>query len=90
MPGKTSEFDVNNPLHPWKQEGKIWLTDLLFQKGNISRATADKFLVEFANGTLTTADGPVQFQNSREMLKLLDIAAENTVVSSKTVSMFTV
>jgi len=87
---KEPEFDANNPLHPWKHDGEIWLTKLLFQNGNISHSTADEFLGAFANGTITMADGPVQFQNSREMLKLLDIASENDPVGSNAVNVYSV
>ena len=53
------KIDTNNPLHPWNHEGEIWLTNLLFQNGNISHSTADEFLGAFANGTITMASGPV-------------------------------
>ena len=35
------------------------------------------------------ASGPVQFMNSREMMRLLDIAAEKSVVSFNTVHVYT-
>jgi len=74
------EFDTENPLDPWKHRGEIWLTKLLFQSGNISQRTVDKFLRGFADGTIMMTDGDVQFTNSEEMLKLLDIAAGKGVV----------
>ena len=80
-----STINMNNPLHPWKHEGEIWLTNMLFQSGKISCSTADKFLDAFANGTMIMASGPVQFTNSREIMKFLDITAEKSVVSSNTI-----
>jgi hypothetical protein len=74
------ESDANNPLHPWKHEGEIWLTDLLFRKGNISRTTADNLLGAFVNGKISMKDGPIQFKNSREMMGLLDVAARQGTV----------
>ena len=85
-----SKIDVNNPLHPWNHEGEVWLTNLLYQNGNISRSTADEFLGVFANGTIIMVSGPVQFSNSREMMRLLDIAAGQTLVSSNTMNVYTV
>ena len=79
------EYDANNPLHPWKHEGEIWLTDLLFRNGNISRTTADSLLGAFANGKISMTDGPIQFTNSREMLALLDVAARQGIVCSKNI-----
>jgi len=79
--GTESKFDANNPLRPWKHEGEIWLTNLLFTNGNMSRSTADEILGAFANGKMIMASGPVQFTNSRQMMKLLDIAAEKSVVT---------
>ena len=76
-----SNIDKNNPLYPWKHEGEIWLTNLLFTNGNMSRSTADEILGAFANGKMIMASGPVQFTNSRQMMKLLDIAAEKSVVT---------
>jgi len=72
--------DANNPLYPWKNDGEIWLTNLLFRSGNVSRKVADELLNAFADGRISMANGPLQFTNSREMIKLLDIAAENGVV----------
>ncbi len=86
--GWVPESDANNPLHPWKHEGEIWLTDLLFRSGNVSQKTADKFLGAFANGRISMVDGPIQFTNSREMLKLLDIAARNGTVCSNFVCIY--
>jgi hypothetical protein len=64
VPASDESDIMNNPLHPWKHEGEIWLTDLLFRSGNISQKTADKFLGAFANGRISMADGPIQFTNS--------------------------
>jgi len=72
--------DANNPLYPWKNDGEIWLTNLLFRSGNISRKVADELLNAFADGRISMANEPLQFTNSREMIKLLDIAAEKGVV----------
>lgn len=83
--GWAPESDANNLLHPWKHEGEIWLTDLLFRDGNISQGTADKLLHAFATGKISMADGPIQFTNSREMLKLVDIASGNKTVCSNIV-----
>jgi hypothetical protein len=77
------ESDVNNPLHPWKHKGEIWLTDLLFRNGNVSQIIADKLLGAFANGRISMTEGPIQFANSREMLALLDVAARQGIVSSR-------
>jgi hypothetical protein len=77
------DSDPNNLLYPWKHEGEIWLTDLLFRKANISRATADNLLSAFANERISMADGPVQFTNSKEMIELLDIAVKQGIVSSQ-------
>lgn len=74
------ESDANNPYHPWKHEGEIWLTDLLFRDGNIPRKTADILLESIAKGRMSMVDGPIQFTNSREMIELLDIAARQGVV----------
>jgi hypothetical protein len=78
--GWVPESDMNNPLHPWRHEGEVWLTNLLFRNGNMSRATADEFLRAFANGKIAMVDGPIQFANSREMIQLLDVAARKGVV----------
>jgi hypothetical protein len=77
------ESDPNNLLYPWKHGGEIWLTDLLFRKANISRATADSLLSAFANERISMVDGPVQFTNSKEMIELLDIAVKQGIVSSQ-------
>ena len=75
---------MNNPLYLWRNEGEIWLTNLLFRRGDISRAVADEILGAFASKKISMIDGPIQFTNSREMIKLLDIAARKGVVSIKT------
>lgn len=67
-------------LSPWNHKGEIWLTNLLFRNGQTSRSTADTLLGAFANGRISMIDGPVQFKNSREMIKLLDIAAQQEAV----------
>jgi len=77
------ESDINNPWHPWKHEGEIWLTDLLFRNGNISQVTIDNLLGAFAKGRISMRDGPIQFTNSREMLELLDVAARQGTVCSR-------
>jgi hypothetical protein len=77
------ESDVNNPLHPWKHKGEIWLTDLLFRNGNVSQTTANTLLDAFANGRISMTDGPIQFTNSREMMTLLDVAARQGIVCSR-------
>ena len=74
---------MNNPLYPWKNEGEIWLTNLLFRRRDISRTVADEILGAFASKKISMIDGPIQFTNSREMIKLLDIAARKGVVSIK-------
>ena len=77
------ESDPNNLLYPWKHGGEIWLTDLLFRKAHISRATADSLLGAFASERISMTDGPVQFTNSKEMIELLDIAVKQGIVSSR-------
>ena len=47
------------------------------------RAVADEILNAFASKKISMIDGPIQFTNSREMIKLLDIAARKGVVSIK-------
>ena len=74
---------MNNPLYLWKNEGEIWLTNLLFRRGDISRAVADEILGAFASKKISMINGLIQFTNSREMIKLLDIAARKGVVSIK-------
>ena len=70
---------MNNPLYPWKNEGEIWLTNLLFRRGDISQTVANEILGAFASKKISMRDG-IQFTNSREMIKLLDIAARKGVV----------
>jgi len=41
---------------------------------------SDALLGEFANGNITMEDGPIQFRNTRQMHKVLDIAASIHVV----------
>jgi hypothetical protein len=77
----TSETDSTNILHPWKHSGEIWLTDLLFRRAKISSSITNELLGAFANGRISIIDGPLQFSNSKEMIKLLDIAAKNDAVS---------
>jgi hypothetical protein len=78
------ESDPNNPLHPWKHQGEIWLTDLLFRNA-VSRTTADDLLSSFANERISMVDGPIQFTNSKEMIELLDVAAKQGTVCFKSI-----
>ena len=73
-----------NTLYPWKHIGEIWLTDLLVRRVMLSHSIIDELLNAFANGRLSMVDGPLQFSNSREMIKLLDAAARSGVVSCHT------
>ena len=88
--GWEPEYDANNPLYPWKHNGEIWLTNLLFRNGDVSRKTTDEFLGAFVNKRITMLDGPIQFKNSREMIKVLDIAARKGAVSYKNACLCTV
>jgi hypothetical protein len=83
--GWEAESDIDNPLHPWKHEGEIWLVNLLFRDGNVPRSVADELLGAFASGRISMRDGPIQFKNTREMMQLLDVAAQKGTVCSRVI-----
>jgi len=53
--------------------------------GGISGKKGNKLLREFANGNIAMLEGPIQFQNIRQLHRLLDVAASDSVVSTKTI-----